>query len=77
MTGKSDLDAQVVLVPGLLSDGRVWKSVEDALPDGQCYLADVKQDATIQAGLVYRMGTVGITPALMSNQFLGGPKCPV
>ena len=49
MTGKSNLEAKVVLVPGLLSDGRVWKSVEDALPDGQCYLADVKQDATIEA----------------------------
>ena len=49
MTAKNNFAATVVLVPGLLSDGRVWKSVEDALPAGQCYLGDVKQDSTIES----------------------------
>ena len=39
----------LVLIPGLLSDERVWQPLEDALPDYRVYRADVAKDDTIEA----------------------------
>jgi len=39
----------LVLIPGLLSDDRVWKPLEEALPGVDIHRADVTRDDTIEA----------------------------
>ena len=46
---KSELSSTLVLIPGLLSDERVWQPLERALPHLRIHQADVTKDDTISA----------------------------
>jgi len=47
--GENDMSSTLVLIPGLLSDERVWQPLEGALPGVEIHRADVTKDDTIEA----------------------------